>query len=151
MNGMRRRVPFYGQREDHLLHTGHSDHNPFILFWVHMDYSEDIERLVIRCPKCGAFYSLKEVDKTFEWMRGELKELRRWSLVPTPWHSIFGFLVLEVKRQRRLRTGNFPCLFININTNEKDVAIIHIIAPELLRKSKDRFLGNSVRVFSSFW
>ena len=107
--------------------------------------------LVIRCPKCAAFYSLKEVDKTFEWMRGELKELRRWSLVPTPWHSIFGFLVLGVKRQRRLRTGNFPCLFINSNTNEKDVINIYIFAPGLLPEPNDRFLGNTIYIFSSFW
>jgi len=33
--------------------------------------------LVIRCPKCGAFYSSKEGAETFESMRGEPKETRR--------------------------------------------------------------------------
>jgi len=33
--------------------------------------------LVIRCPKCAAFYSSKEGVETFEWMRGEPKETRR--------------------------------------------------------------------------
>jgi hypothetical protein len=33
--------------------------------------------LVIRCPKCGAFYSSKEGAETFEWMRAEPKETRR--------------------------------------------------------------------------
>lgn len=32
---------------------------------------------VIRCPKCGAFYSSKEGAETFEWMRGEVKGTRR--------------------------------------------------------------------------
>jgi len=32
---------------------------------------------MIRCPKCGAFYSTKEGAETFEWMRGELKDTRR--------------------------------------------------------------------------
>jgi len=32
---------------------------------------------VIRCPKCGAFFSSKQGAETFEWMRGELKDTRR--------------------------------------------------------------------------
>jgi hypothetical protein len=33
--------------------------------------------LVIRCPKCGAFFSSKEGAETFEWMRAEPGETRR--------------------------------------------------------------------------
>jgi len=32
---------------------------------------------MIRCPKCGAFYSSKEGAETFEWMRAEPRETRR--------------------------------------------------------------------------
>jgi hypothetical protein len=32
---------------------------------------------VIRCPKCGAFYSSKEGAETFDWMRGGPRETRR--------------------------------------------------------------------------
>jgi hypothetical protein len=32
---------------------------------------------LIRCPKCGAFYSSKQGAEMFEWMRGELKDTRR--------------------------------------------------------------------------
>jgi hypothetical protein len=32
---------------------------------------------VIRCSKCGAFFSSKEGAETFEWMRGSPGETRR--------------------------------------------------------------------------
>ena len=38
---------------------------------------ETSKGLVIRCPKCGAFYSSKEGAETFEWMQGEPRETRR--------------------------------------------------------------------------
>jgi len=38
---------------------------------------ESSKGTMIRCPKCGAFYSSKEGAETFEWMRGELKDIRR--------------------------------------------------------------------------
>jgi len=38
---------------------------------------ESSKGTMIRCPKCGAFYSSKEGAETFEWMRGELKDTKR--------------------------------------------------------------------------
>jgi hypothetical protein len=32
---------------------------------------------VIRCPKCGAFFSSKEGAETFDWMQAEPRETRR--------------------------------------------------------------------------
>lgn len=42
--------------------------------WITKDSSKGT---MIRCPKCGAFYSSKEGAETFEWMRGELKDTRK--------------------------------------------------------------------------
>ncbi len=44
MDRMKRRVLFYAQMEDNLLHTCRDDRYFLILFWVLMDYSGDIER-----------------------------------------------------------------------------------------------------------
>ncbi len=38
---------------------------------------ESSKGTMIRCPKCGAFYSSKEGAETFEWMRGVLKDTRK--------------------------------------------------------------------------
>ncbi len=38
---------------------------------------ETSKGMVIRCPKCGAYFSSKEGTETFEWMRGEPRETRR--------------------------------------------------------------------------
>ena len=38
---------------------------------------ETSKGLVVRCPKCGVFYSSQEGAETFEWMRGEPRETRR--------------------------------------------------------------------------
>jgi hypothetical protein len=38
---------------------------------------ESSKGTMIRCPKCGAFYSSKEGAETFEWMRGGLKDTRK--------------------------------------------------------------------------
>jgi len=37
---------------------------------------ESSKGTMIRCPKCGAFYSTKQGAETFEWMRGDLKGTR---------------------------------------------------------------------------
>jgi hypothetical protein len=38
---------------------------------------ESSEATGVRCPKYAAFFSSKEGAETFEWMQGELKEIRR--------------------------------------------------------------------------
>ena len=38
------RVPFYGQKKDHFLHTGCFCHHFLMLLWVLMDHWGDIER-----------------------------------------------------------------------------------------------------------
>jgi len=38
---------------------------------------ETSKGLVIRCAKCGAYYSSQEGAETFEWMRAEPRETRR--------------------------------------------------------------------------
>jgi hypothetical protein len=38
---------------------------------------ETSKNTLIKCPKCGAFFSSKQGAETFEWMRGELKDTRK--------------------------------------------------------------------------
>jgi predicted Zn-ribbon and HTH transcriptional regulator len=50
---------------------------PLLCFGCSWTTEKTSKGLVIRCPKCAAFYSSKEGVETFEWMRGEPKETRR--------------------------------------------------------------------------
>jgi tRNA(Ile2) C34 agmatinyltransferase TiaS len=49
----------------------------FFCFGCSWTMKESSKGTMIRCPKCGAFYSSKEGAETFEWMRGGLKDTRK--------------------------------------------------------------------------
>jgi len=99
----------------------------FYFVRVFMDYPGDIKRHLIRCPKCGAFYSSKQGAETFEWMRGELKDTRG---SPGLWLPDALFLIQYPRSQNPKEAWGrkFPLSFYHEYPYEKDAVNIHLIA-----------------------